>query len=282
MNAGNRANLATVMLLIAVVFWAATFIVVKEAVAVVDVFSFLSLRFLIASILLGLVFFKKFRSYNLETLKEGTVVGVVLAAALIFQTIGLQLTTPSTAAFVTGLAVVLVPIFVSVIDKKLPRRMQIAAVFLAFVGFVLLTLNSEFSLGIGDAWVFICAITFAIQLIMVGRISKNIDALMFTVTQLFTVGVITLIIGVFLNGRIVISDNPAVWNAILFCAIFAGGYSYAAQAYLQRYITETKAAIIFSFEPLFTAVIAYVYLGEMLAPRAIIGGLLIFFAMIIS
>lgn len=278
----NKANLATGMLLLGVVFWGATFVFIKEAVAIVDVYSFISTRFLIAVLILSLIFFRRFQKYNLDIFKKGILIGSVLAASFIFQTIGIKFTTASNAAFITGLSVVFVPIFVSLIDRRLLKLMEVVAVIFASVGLALLTLNSGFNINIGDEWVLLAAITFGIHLIMVSRLVKKIDAPTFTITQLFTVGIITAVIGFLVNKQIVISDQIVVWRAILFTAIFASAYMYTTQAYLQRYITELKTAIIFSFEPLFAAVIAFLYLGEILTLKAIIGGLLIFFAMILS
>lgn len=278
----SKVNLATVMLLLGVVFWGATFVFIKEAVAIVDVFSFISVRFFIASILLSLIFFKRFRNYNREIFKKGVIIGIVLAAAFIFQTMGIKYTSASNAAFITGLAIVFVPVFVSFIDRRLPKPMQILAVILAFTGLALLTLKSGFNLNIGDVWVFFCAIVAAIHLIMIGRLVKKIDAPMFTITQLLTVATIAGVVGLLLNREIVISDQLVVWKAILFCAIFASAYMYTTQARFQRYMTELKAAIIYSFEPLFAAIIAYFYLGEVLGVRIIVGGLLIFFGMVLS
>ena len=86
----SKVNLATVMLLLGVVFWGATFVFIKEAVAIVDVFSFISVRFFIASILLSLIFFKRFRRYNREIFKKGVIIEIVLAAAFIFKPWGLN------------------------------------------------------------------------------------------------------------------------------------------------------------------------------------------------
>jgi drug/metabolite transporter (DMT)-like permease len=275
-------NIANGALLLGVVFWAATFVVIKEAVEFVDVYSFISVRFLIASAILSLIFFRRFRNYDLKVLKKGVLIGIILAASFIFQVTGIKFTTASNAAFITGLSVVLVPIFVCSIDRKLPKAMQIMAVVLAFAGLVLLTLRPGFGFNAGDMWTLLCAVTFGIHLIMISRLVKKIDVPMFVVTQFLTVAVISAAIGLLFNGQIVISDQFVVWRAILFCAIFASAYMYTAQAHFQRYITEIKAAIIYSFEPLFAAVMAFLYLGEMLTPQAIIGGLLIFIGMLLS
>ena len=117
---------------------------------------------------------------------------------------------------------------------------------------------------------------------MVSRLVKKIDAPMFSITQLVIVCLIALLFGFVFNAGIVIPSGFVVWKSILFCAIFATAFMYTAQAFLQRYITELKVAIIYSFEPLFAALIAFLYLGEILSFKALIGGLLVFVAMFLS
>jgi len=278
----EKSKLATWMILLGVLFWGATFSFTKQAVGIVDVYSFLSIRFIIASILLAIIFANKFKLYTKEILWKGILLGTILSAGFILQTTGIKYTTASNAGFITGLVVILVPIIISVINKKLPKVNQIIAIVLALGGLALLTLKNKFSINIGDVWVLLATFALATHLILITKLVKNINASLFVITQLFTVGIITGIVGLITNYRITISGDWNVWKAILFCAIFASAYMYTTQAYMQRYITELKTAIIFSFEPLFAVLVAYLYLNEQITSHTLIGGLLIFIAMIIS
>lgn len=278
----NKANLATWMILLGVLFWGATFSFTRQAVGIIDVYSFLSVRFIIASLIIAAIFIRNFKLYTKEIFWKGILLGTILSAGFILQTTGLKYTTASNAGFITGLVVILVPIIVAVINRRLPKFNQILAILLAVAGIALLTLKIGFAVNIGDIWVLLATLALATHLILIARLVKGIEASMFAVTQLLTVGIITGIVGLAVNKEIVVSSSFVVWKAILFCAIFATAYMYTAQAHLQRYITELKAAIIFSFEPLFAAIIAFLYLGELITVKAVIGGLLIFIAMIIS
>lgn len=282
MEINDKSKLATWMILLGVVFWGATFVFIKQAVNFVDVFSFLSVRFIIAGLLLCLIFCKKFKKYNREILWKGILIGSILAVAFILQTIGIKFTTASNAAFIIGLNVVIVPFIVAFLDKKIPNIKQILAIVLAIIGLGLITIKPGFSINTGDWLVALAAAVLAIHLVSVSRLVKKIDASLFSITQLLTVGVITGITGFIVNKEIVISNEYVVWQAILFCAIFASAYMYTTQAYMQRYITELKAAIIFSFEPLFAAIIAFFYLGERMTLLAIGGGIIMLFAMVVS
>jgi len=278
---GEKNKQATILLLIGTIFWGMTFVFIKEGVSIINVYSFLSFRFIIAGIILGLIFIHKFKHFNFKLLKYGLLLAIPLGIAFITQTIGLQFTSASKGGFITGLSVVFVPIFLTCINKKIPRWNHILSVIIATIGLALLTTSSSFGVNVGDIWVFICAVSFAIYIIMVGRITKHFDSILLTFVQLISIGIVTGIIALFL-GELTIPKGYLVWQAIVFTAIFATAFMYTIQNHFQKYISEVKAGIIFSFEPLFAAITAYFYLSEQLTLKIIIGGLLIFIGMVVS
>ena len=277
----KKDAMATSLLLIGTFFWGMTFVFIKEGISIINLYTFLTWRFMIAALVLVVIFYKKFKSLDRETIKFGIILGLVLSAGYITQTVGLQYTTASKAAFVTGLSVVFVPIFLSIINKKLPSVNNIIAVIFATSGLGLLTLSSSLQLNIGDIWIFLCAISFAIYIILVGRYTRIFESIKFTVVQLLTVSVVTGIISIF-NDKFEIPRGYTVWQAIIFCSILATSFMYAIQNQFQKFISEVKAAIIFSFEPLFAAVTAHFYLHEEITFKILMGGLLIFIGMIVS
>jgi drug/metabolite transporter (DMT)-like permease len=258
-----------------------TFVFIKEGTSILNLYNFLSYRFFIAALVLGLIFIYKFKKFNLSTLKYGFFLSIPLSIGYITQTVGLQYTTASKAAFITGLSVVFVPLFLAVINKNLPKFNQVIAVILATIGLGLLTISGSMKLNIGDIWVFLCAIAFAVYIIMVGRFTKKHDSILLTFTQLALVGIITGLISLF-SGGFAMPKGYIIWQAIIFCSVFATAFMYAVQNHFQKFISEVKTAIIFSFEPLFAAVTAYFYLSEQLTLKVILGGLLIFAGMIFS
>lgn len=278
----GKTGVSTAYLLLGVVFWGGSFSFIKESVAAFDIFSFVSIRFLIASVVVALIFIRRFRNYNLDTFRKGVLLGVILGFSFVFQTLGIKYTTASNAGFITGLSVVLVPAAVAFIDKKMPGGVQIASVAAAFIGLALLTFRLPFSVNKGDLWVLLCAVTFAAHIIMIGRMTKGLDALTFSVTQSMAVVLVAGAMGLMANGGIDVPRSFVVWRGVLFCAVFATAFTYTAQAHFQRNITEIKAAIIYALEPVFAAIIAHFYLGEKLTGQAMAGGALILAGMILS
>src|SRR6202451_3467324 len=74
------------------VIWGTTFVVVKSALAEVSTFVFLTMRFWVAAIALILIYRKALRK---EAIGAGILAGMLLFTAYVFQTLGLELTTPS-------------------------------------------------------------------------------------------------------------------------------------------------------------------------------------------
>ncbi len=266
---------AILLLLLGTIFWGMTFVFIKDAVSLMSVASFLGYRFLLATLILTCLFFKRFRNYNWNTLKYGALLSVPLLFSFLAQTIGLQYTSASKGGFITGLSVVFVPLILSAIQKRLPSLNILIAVVLATLGLAFLTLGSQLSLNIGDSWVFLSAILFASYIIMVGRYAGKSDAILLSVTQFLCVGFICISYSG-IKGELYVPTEYKVWQAIIFTAFFATAFMYTVQNYYQKYISEITTSIIFSFEPLFAAITAYFYLNEALTERTIVGGLLIF------
>ncbi|MDQ2177963.1 DMT family transporter [Marinifilum sp. D714] len=269
------------LLLLGTIFWGMTFVFIKDAVSLMSVAGFLGYRFLLAGFVLALIFIKRIKRLDRTTLKYGALMSLPLLSSFLAQTIGLQYTSASKGGFITGLSVVFVPVILSIIQRKLPSSNIFIAVLMATMGLAMLTLSSSLDLNIGDTWVFLSAILFAIYIIMVGNISKKCDGILLSVTQFLLVGVIcTTHAGI--NGDLYIPMQYKLWQAILFTALFATAYMYTVQNYYQKYISEITTSIIFSFEPLFAAITAYFYLNEALTEETIFGGLLIFIGILFA
>jgi drug/metabolite transporter (DMT)-like permease len=266
---------AILLLLLGTIFWGMTFVFIKDAVSVISVAGFLGYRFLLAGIVLALIFIKRIKQLNFEILKYSLLMSLPLLASFLAQTIGLQYTSASKGGFITGLSVVFVPLILSVIQRKLPSANILLAAVLATFGLALLTLSSNLQLNIGDVWVFLSAILFAIYIIMVGRISRKCDGVLLSIIQFLIVGMLCTSYAGF-KGELFVPTQFKLWQAILFTALFATAFMYTVQNYYQKYISEITTSIIFSFEPLFAAITAYFYLNEQLSEKTIIGGLLIF------
>ena len=159
-----RAELALVGVTI---IWGTTFVVVKSALAEVSTWLFLALRFTLAALALMLIYRRAMRR---RSLGAGILAGVALFTAYVFQTLGLELTTPSKSAFITGLSIPMVPLLGSLVYRIRPRLLEVTGVLIASFGMALMTLPpGRFEISRGDFLTLLCALTFALHIVITGH-----------------------------------------------------------------------------------------------------------------
>lgn len=277
----NNPKATTILLILGTFFWGMTFVIVKEIVSVMGVFAFLGIRFLIAGAVIFLIFHRRFVKIDKKAVFPGIVIGIVLSAAYASQTTGLKYTTASKAGFITGLSVILVPIIVSAIRRKFPSLQAIIAVVVSFAGLIVITGGVSMNFNRGDLWVLLCAVLYAMHIVLVGIFSVKYDAFVLSFLQVFTTGIICTSIALMAKD-FSMPFNWGVIGGIVFCALFATAFIFTIQNRFQQNISETKTAIIFSFEPVFAALGAFLYLNEKITWGIVIGGIMIFAGMIIA
>lgn len=274
---------AEIYLLGIVVIWGSTFAIIKGILDQILPFTFLAYRFFLATFVLYIIFWKRSKNINKIILKKGSLIGIFLFLGYAFQTVGLKYTTATKTGFITGLSVVLVPIISYFFIKEKIYRNSVIGVILAVTGLWFLNYNNSFNFNLGDFLVLLCAVSFALHIISVGLYTKKLDYVLLVIVQLATVFVLSLLMALFFERpEIHLTYSSHVWWAIILTGVFATALAFYMQNRFQRYSTATKTAIIFSGEPIFAAVFAYLLLGEKVGLIAWIGGLLIIFGMIIS
>jgi drug/metabolite transporter (DMT)-like permease len=276
--AGEKPSGWTVDLsLIAVaLIWGATFILVKQALAGVSTLLFLTLRFAFATVALALIFRKEFRNADVSrAMRGGLIAGCFLFSGYVLQTFGLKYTSASKTGFITGLYIPLVPLFSSLIYKKLPKVSEIMGVLAAFTGMALMTIQkSFFDIGLGDLLVAGCAVAYAFHILVLGRFAGSANLGVLTVVQIATAAALSS--GTFWWAEPVhIQWSAGLWVALLVTSLLATALAFAVQTWAQRYSSPTRTALIFSMEPLFAWATSYVVVGEVLSKRATFGGVLI-------
>ncbi|MCM3692770.1 DMT family transporter [Neobacillus niacini] len=282
---------ADISLLFVTFIWGTTFVLVQNAIGLLEPFSFNGIRFLAAALMLlvWLFFFerKQLVFLNIRMLASGVFIGFWLFLGYATQTIGLLYTTTSKAGFITGLSVIFVPLFSMFLLKQFPSRNAVIGVSIATFGLFLLTMTDVSSLNIGDGFVFICAISFALQIIFTGKFSNKYPTLLLTVIQISTVAILS-IISAFLfedwrksfNVEILLSKDVMI--ALIITSIFATALAFLIQTNFQKYTTATRVALIFAMEPVFAAIAGYYWAAERLSYSALFGCLLIFAGMIFA
>jgi len=274
---------AEIYLLIIVIIWGSTFALIKGVIDTIPPYTYLAYRFLLAALILVVIFWKRLKKLNIMILKKGSLIGIFLFLGYTLQTVGLKYTTATKAGFITGFSVVLVPIISFLLLKEKVSRDSVIGVALATLGLWFLNYNSSFSFNLGDFLVLLCAFSFAMHIISVGLFSKKLDYVLLAITQITVVFILSLFMAlIFERPAIHLSYSSDIWWSIVITGIFATALAFYMQNRFQRHSTATKTAIIFSGEPLFAAIFAYILIGEKVGLIAWAGGLLIIFGMIIS
>lgn len=258
--------------------WGISFVWMKDILDQQDVYSFLFTRFLLASIAMIILRPTVLRSLSKNILKKGTVTGFVLGAGYIFQTLGLDNTTPAITGFVTGLYVVFVPLLSAAILRERVSLQTWIYVALATIGLGFLSLK-EWSVGLGESYVLVSAILFAIHILLLGHWSKGFDSYAFALIQLIGCAIITGVSATF-HGFTPPPDRQ-VWGVALFTAIFATAFAFVIQTWSQARISATKVAVILTMEVVFAAFFSVGMGREELTLRLIIGGALVLAAMLL-
>lgn len=277
----KRSQWADFSLLLVTFVWGSTFVIVQLAIEDLPPLPFLAIRFFLAFIsLLPFLYFQK-AHISKSTLIKGTALGVFLFSGYAWQTVGLQYTTASNAGFITGLSVVIVPALVVITTRKLPSRSLILGILFALVGLALLSLGDQFQLNKGDLMVLACAISFALHIFFVGRYAPETNATVLASAQILTVSVLSAISSI-LFPQPMMHFSTNVWVALLVTAIPATSLAFFVQTKMQQFTTPTHTALIFSMEPVFAAVSAFLFIGELLTPRGLLGAGLVLVGMLIA
>jgi drug/metabolite transporter (DMT)-like permease len=269
------------LLLLVTLFWGTTFIIVKQAVAQVEVFAFLTARFGSAFILMVILFRNRIWPLRGSELQAGTFLGIFLFAAFAFQTWGLTMTTATNGGFFTGLCVVMVPILSLIFLRRPPAIFSGVGVVFASVGLYILTGGGPSHWNQGDLLVFICAIWVAVHILLTGYYASRHNALALATWQIGTCALLSLIFSLG-SGTLSIRFPASVWGAVGMTSILCTVLAYAVQTYAQRFTPPTRTALIFTAEPVFGALFAHWYGGELLLAEHMLGGGFIFLGMVVS
>lgn len=262
---------ANILMVIVTMFWGLSYTFMVMGLDALSTYNIVALRCLIAFAVAGLIFYKKMMKINKETIIYATLQGFLLFAVFSLSLLGLKTTSASNAGFILSLTVVLVPIFVSVLERQLPSRAVSFAVVMTMVGISILTLKSSFTFQIGDILVAIAAVCYAIYLIVNSKVTKNVDSIAFGVYQLGFAGIFGAVFCLIYE----VPQLPATtsgWVAILGLGIICSAFCFIGQTVVQQYTSPTHTGLIFSLEPIFAAMFALMFLGESLTMQLLIGG----------
>jgi drug/metabolite transporter (DMT)-like permease len=251
----KKQTKAELMILSIAAVWGSSFVLMKNVLDYMPVFQYLALRFIVAALVLVIIFFRHLKNINKRTIVLGVIIGLLLFGGMSLQVFGLKFTSASKSAFITGLNVIMVPVLSSVFLKKKPGANSLAGVVIAVAGLFLLTGGFDFTYNTGDLLTLFCAVCFALQIIFVDYSASKEDVYLLAVIQMVTAAAACSVLWM-LAGHEPFVFNTGTAVTILFTGIACTAFAFGAQTVAQKYTTPTRTALILVFEPVFAAVFA--------------------------
>ena len=296
LNSFRKRFKGEIALLLITVIWGATFPIIKESLNDSTPFAFVAVRFSIASLILLPFFLKKVKQLDKKTFKAGMVLGVLMFGGFITQTIGLNHTTATKSGFITGSAVIMIPFLQFYMEKKIPTKGAVFGTILVFSGLLFLSsggsniMNFVSDLGgsfnFGDFMTLVCAFIFAHYVVYIDIYSNKYDFLFLFALQIFATAFLAIISTTFLEvtnfAEVKFDLTESLLFGLLYTGILATVGDIGVMTKFQKFVTPTKAGIIYSFEPIFAAVFAFFLLNEKISNFGFIGMGLIFLGLISS
>ena len=276
----RQETIAAIALLSVTASWGASFVLMKDAIERQPIPDFLFTRFTVAALVMIVARPRVLRDITPRVLWTGSIIGLILGAGYITQTVGLELSTAAITGFLTGLYVILTPLIGWLfLKQKLSGRVIVGAVLsLTALGILSIT---DVGFSDGTVWVVICAILFALHIVTLGVWSPGADAYALTLIQIVIVAVMT-VLWTFGDGNgLVLPPDAGVWNAILITAVFATALGFFLQTWAQGHMDPGRVAILLTTEVLWSGIIAVGVGQEPLTVRLIIGGAIMFAAMLV-
>ncbi|MEP6686950.1 MAG: DMT family transporter [Gemmatimonadales bacterium] len=261
---------AVAALVLVCLVWGTSFTVIKQALDYTSPLVLLGIRFTVATLVIA----GSLRGLTKAQAVGGLVLGGLFWAGFVFQTNGLQHTTPSRSAFLTILSTPLVPVLQFLINRTLPGAPTLAAIALAVAGTWLLTSPAGGGgLGRGDLLTIGCAVLFTGQIVAAGHYAARIPIDRLLALELGSCAVLSLVAAPLLEVPRLVLAWPFV--AMMVFLAFTGLWSFRTQLRAQQVLSPTHTALVFTLEPVFAAVTSYLVLGERLGPLQLLGAVLI-------
>ncbi|PIC88379.1 EamA family transporter [Sporosarcina sp. P21c] len=276
-----RKYIGEIGLTFTAIIWGSGFVMSALALEYYTPYQILAVRFIIGALLLSIVFHKRLLRVDKSVLWKGALLGVFLYGAFALQTVGLQFTTPSKNAFLTGVNVVMVPLIAFILYKRKLDTFEWFGAVLALIGVAVLSLQWSTTINIGDVLTLGCAVMFAFHILYTARFVRTEDAILLTLLQMVVAAGISsvTVIGM---GETSFSMEPKGVSSVLYLAVFSTTLAFLMQTVGQKHLSETKAAIILSTESVWGMIFSVALAYELLTFRMFLGALIIFIAILLS
>ncbi len=278
----ERQRKADMMLVLATAFWGISNCLTAICLRELQPLTLNAFRFLTAFLVLGVAFRKRLAHASRETLKYSLLIGLSLVMVYVGATYGVLYTSVSNAGFIGAMTVLFTPLFEFLLYRKRPGKKFTFALLLCLVGIALLTLNETLKPALGDIICLLVPTFYAVDLMLTEKAvaREEVDPVALGVCELIVVGVVMLALALLLETPR-LPSTPVVWASALFLGIFCSGICFIIQSVEQQFTTASHAGLIFTLEPVFSAIFAFFLLNERLGVKGYIGAALMLVSLVV-
>ena len=281
----------SLLLVLVALIWGVAFVAQSEGAKDVGPYTFNAVRMIIG----GLVLLPCIKIMDAIGAKEksaapekggktlivgGVCCGVMLFLASTLQQVGILYTTAGKAGFITALYIVIVPIIGLIFGRKTGAALWIS-VALAVVGMYFLCMTESLSLGRGELLCMLCAVFFALHIVVIDHFSPNVDGVRMSCIQFFVCGALSAVL-MFIFEKPDVHKIVAAWLPILYTGVLSSGVAYTLQIVAQKNVNPTVASLLMSLESVFSALAGWIILGQSLSGRELFGCAVLFAAIILA
>ena len=277
---------AQIFLLLNALLWGSSYIWSKMLLSFLPPFFILFICSSLGLIVTVFLFKKQLKGLNKKAVLISVLICLVSVASNTFCMLALKRTSGSNTAFIVQLSIVITPIIMAILERKAPTSKTIVLSLMALAGVFLITSSGRgLQINLGDIFALCNAICFSLFLALQNKFSHVLNAIQFTFIQHTTNFIAFLALALIFESSSIYFSN--IVNPILFILIGANAlviiFTSLFQSSAIKYVRPESATILYSFEPVTTALLGAILLGERFTGiPSIVGCTIILLTVIIS
>ncbi|NVN93498.1 MAG: DMT family transporter [Desulfuromonadales bacterium] len=267
-------------LILTTFFWGGSFLFSKIGLREIPPLLFVFTRFTLATLIMAVVFARRLRLLDRTILRRGLLVGAALGLTNISFVFGISGTSISRAGVLNNLFVLFIPLITKLVWKDRIGKINLTGLALAGAGIWLLATSGGTGFNRGDLVSTLCALFIAIHIITVSKVLRDDDVYLISLVQFATVALMSGVAAL-ATSPVPVSVSPLSLFALVYCAIFPTVICFTLQNSFQRYVTPTRAGLVYTLDPVWSLLAGFFVLGERLLPLECLGCGMIFLAVLV-